>query len=240
MLLSPEFGALRCPFICVQGPCISLFSSAAVSFHLVGSTDLGRRFCHVSHPPVSQHGPQSHSPTTYGTSLPTSPTWPTAFPTRASSPTGRPPASFPRISSSSFATWALAYGTGPPHRHAIAPRLGVHARACQNYLSPHYPRTVSGNTREPGKSHRAGILRHWPCRSECSHVGLAPHMSVPSLSCQLLPCRSVCSPVWFAPQPSFLLGRSHAVSSPYRPSRLPLHLCFSLPEQKPSALRQPD
>ena len=32
----------------VQGPCIRLFSPAAVSFHLVGSTDLRRRFCHYS------------------------------------------------------------------------------------------------------------------------------------------------------------------------------------------------
>ena len=104
----------------------------------------------------------SRTPTTYGTSLPTLPTWPTAFPTRASSPTERPPASFPRTSSSSFATWALAYGTGPQHRLAITPYSGMHARTCQNYLPLQHLRTTSGNTREPDKSHCAGTLRHFP------------------------------------------------------------------------------
>ena len=105
---------------CTQELCISRFYSAAVLFHLVGSTDLGRRFHHLSHPLVLQHGPQSHSPTTFGTSLLTLPTWPAAFPARASSSTERPPTSFPRLPAPSFATWALAYGTFMP----LHPTLG--------------------------------------------------------------------------------------------------------------------
>ena len=95
----------------------------------------------LSHPLDSQHGPQLHPPHHVRDFTPNLAT----LAHRLSHPGLPPPpsVSFPRTSSSSFATWALACGTGPPHRHAIAPHLGIHARTCQNYLPLQFPRTIA-------------------------------------------------------------------------------------------------
>ena len=74
------------------------------------------------------------------------------FPTGSSTSPQGPFTAGPPSLSSSFALWALAFGTGPQQYHAIAPDTGLHAWAQQNNLSQPVLSIFSGS---PGSQNKA-------------------------------------------------------------------------------------